>query len=127
MSAKIMDVKAKEIFAQRGLLSLHVTVTADDGAVGVSTPESGVSTGTHEMKFLLDGGERYAGLGVRQAAEQINTVIAPALKGMDVTAQGEIDPAAPGLGHDVPHPLARRPVSRRGFRRACHCDQGTGH
>jgi enolase len=91
MSAKITDVKAQEIFAQRGLLSLHVTVAADDGAVGVSTPESGVSTGTHEMKFLLDGGERYNGLGVRKAAEQVNTVIAPALKGMDVTAQGEID------------------------------------
>lgn len=93
MSARIAHVKAKEILAQRGLLGLEVTVTTDDGAQGVSTPESGVSTGKHEAAFLLDGGERYKGLGVRKAAENINQVIGPALQGMDVTAQGEVDQA----------------------------------
>jgi len=91
MGAKIQSVRAKEIVAQRGILSLQVTVETDDGSCGVSTPESGVSTGTHEAKFLLDGGERYNGLGVRKAAQQTNEIIAPALKGMDVTAQREID------------------------------------
>ncbi len=91
MASKIQSVKAKEIVAERGQLSLRVTVTTDDGAVGVSTPESGVSTGSYEADFLLDGGERYKGLGVRKAAEVVNTVIAPALIGLDVTAQGEID------------------------------------
>jgi enolase 1/2/3 len=91
MGVKIAEVKAREILAQRGLLSLEVTVVADDGARGVSTPESGVSTGGHEATFVLDGGERYNGLGVRKAAENVNTVIGPALKGMDVKAQGEID------------------------------------
>jgi len=91
MSTSIQSVKAKEVFAQRGLLSLEVTVTAEDGSVGVSTPESGVSTGKHEAAFLLDGGERYRGLGVRKAAAQINDVIGPALKGIDITDQGEID------------------------------------
>ncbi len=42
--------------------------------MGVSTPESGVSTGTFEAKFLLDGGERYKGLGVRKAAEAVNNI-----------------------------------------------------
>ena len=91
MSTTIKSITAKEILAQRGLLSLEVTVTADDGAVGISTPESGVSTGTYEAAFLLDGDERYNGLGVRKAAAQVNNVIAPALKGIDVTNQGEID------------------------------------
>jgi enolase len=91
MGAKIVSVSAREILAQRGLLSLQVTVTTDDGAVGVATPESGVSTGGHEAKFLLDGGERYNGLGVRKAAAVVNDVIAPAVKGMDVTHQREID------------------------------------
>ena len=58
MSDKIKHVHAKEIQAQRGLLALRVTVETDNGAVGVSTPESGVSTGTHEAKFLLDGETR---------------------------------------------------------------------
>ena len=91
MPSKIQTITAKEIFALRGLLSLQVTVTTDDGYVGVSTPESGVSTGTYEAAFLLDGGERYKGLGVRKAAAKVKEEIAPALKGIDVTAQGEID------------------------------------
>ena len=52
---------------------------ADDGARGTSTPETGVSTGKHEAAFLLDGGDRYGGLGVRDAARQVNDVIGPAL------------------------------------------------
>jgi len=91
MGAKIQSVKAREIVAQRGLVSLEVTVTTDGGAKGVSTPESGVSTGSHEAAFLLDGGERYNGLGVRKAATQVNEVIGPAINGMDVTVQREID------------------------------------
>jgi enolase len=50
-----------------------------------------VSTGTFEAKFLLDGGERYSGLGVLKAAEKVNAEIQPALLGMDVTAQEAID------------------------------------
>ena len=91
MAATIQSVRAREIFAQRGLLSLEVTVVTDDGACGVSTPETGVSTGRHEAAFLVDGGERYNGLGVQKAAAQVNEVIGPALKGLDVTAQGEVD------------------------------------
>ena len=91
MGARIQSVKAREIFAQRGVLSLEVKVVTDDGAQGTSTPESGVSTGTHEAAFLLDGGERYNGMGVRKAAAQVNEVVGPAIRGMDVTAQGEID------------------------------------
>jgi enolase len=91
MASTIQTIKAREIIALRGVLSLEVTVTTDDGAIGVSTPESGVSTGTYEAAFLLDGGERYNGLGVRKAAAQINDVIAPALKGMDVSQQLDID------------------------------------
>ena len=55
------------------------TVFADDGARGTSTPETGVSAGKHEAAFLLDGGDRYGGLGVRDAARQVNDVIGPAL------------------------------------------------
>jgi len=91
VGSKIATVKAREILAQRGVVSLEVVVTTDDGARGVATPESGVSTGTHEAAFLLDGGERYNGLGVQKAAAIVNEVIGPALRGMDVTAQGEID------------------------------------
>lgn len=91
MPAQIRSLAAREILAARGIVSLQVTVTVDNGACGVATPESGVSTGSHEAAFVLDGDERYKGLGVRRAAANVNDVIAPALLGMDVSAQAEID------------------------------------
>ncbi len=91
MGSKIRSVRAKEITAERGLFGLRVVVETEDGAIGVSTPASGVSTGSYEAAFLLDGGERYKGRGVRKAAEVVNAVIAPELTGLDVTLQGEID------------------------------------
>jgi len=77
MTAKIERVHAKEIQAERGLLALRVTVEADDGSVGVSTPSSGVSTGTFEAKFLLDGEERYKGLGVARRGSGWYSTVEP--------------------------------------------------
>lgn len=91
MGDRITRVTAREILANRGLVSLQVRVQTENGAMGVSTPESGVSTGTYEAAFLLDGGERYNGLGARKAAAMVNDVIAPAVIGMDVTDQAGID------------------------------------
>ena len=91
MPNRITSVIAEEIYAKRGNLCLEVTVTTDNGGVGVSTPEVGVSTGTYEAKMLLDGGTRYGGMGVRRAAEVVNTVIGPALIGADVGDQRGID------------------------------------
>ncbi|MFO7695928.1 MAG: phosphopyruvate hydratase, partial [Anaerolineae bacterium] len=87
MGDRITRVTAREILANRGLVSLQVRVQTENGAIGVSTPESGVSTGTYEAAFLLDGGERYNGLGARKAAAVVNEQIAPAIIGMDVTDQ----------------------------------------
>ncbi len=91
MGDRITRVTAREILANRGLVSLQVRVQTENGAMGVSTPESGVSTGTYEAAFLLDGGERYNGLGARKAAAMVNDVIAPAVIGMDVMDQAGID------------------------------------
>lgn len=91
MGDRIKRVTAREILANRGLVSLEVTVETENGARGVATPESGVSTGSHEAKFLLDGGPRYKGLGVRKAAAVVESEIAPAIIGMDVTDQAGID------------------------------------
>ncbi len=91
MSAKITRVSAQEILALRGNLCLEVTVETDNGGIGVSTPEVGISTGTYEAKMLLDGGDRYGGMGVRKAAEVINKKIGPEIVGADVTDQRGID------------------------------------
>lgn len=92
MGARISGVTAREIFANRANLGLEVLIETDDGALGRSTPEAGVSTGEYEAHFVLDGDpSRYDGMGCRQAAENVNQIIGPALVGVDVTHQHEVD------------------------------------
>jgi enolase len=53
---------------------------------------SGASTGVHEALELRDGDEdRYGGKGVRQAVENVNTIIAEELFGWDALDQEGID------------------------------------
>jgi enolase len=54
-------------------------------------PSSGISVGQYEAAFLWDGGDRWFGRGVLKAVENVKTIIAPKLVGMDVTQQGLID------------------------------------
>lgn len=60
------------------------------GMFRASVP-SGASTGIHEAVELRDGGKRYKGKGVLLAIKNVNDVIGPAIKGMDVTKQRDID------------------------------------
>jgi enolase len=60
--------------------------------MGRAAVPSGASTGDHEAMELRDmDPNRYLGKGVRTAITHINSSIADALKGMDVTNQVEID------------------------------------
>jgi enolase len=54
---------------------------------------SGASTGAYEAVELRDGGSRYLGKGVMKACSNVNDVLGPAVKGMDVTDQEGIDQA----------------------------------
>ena len=56
----------------------------------VASVPSGASTGIHEAVELRDGGSRYKGKGVLKACANVD-LIAPKLKGMDVTQQEAID------------------------------------
>jgi enolase len=62
--------------------------------VGRADVPSGRSTGTHEVFVLHDGDRnRYRGLGVLKAVENVNKVIGPQLEGWDVSHQRKIDMA----------------------------------
>ncbi len=53
---------------------------------------SGASTGEHEAVELRDGDkERYLGKGVLKAVDNVNSVIAPAVVGMDAARQADLD------------------------------------
>ncbi|MEE9201971.1 MAG: phosphopyruvate hydratase [Dehalococcoidia bacterium] len=92
MSAAIEAIRAREILDSRGNPTVEVEVALAGGARGRAAVPSGASTGTHEALELRDGDpRRYGGKGVLKAVDNIHTVIAPALKGMDATAQEAID------------------------------------
>jgi enolase len=87
----IDTIRAREILDSRGNPTVEVEVILEDGAFGRAAVPSGASTGTYEALELRDSDERYLGRGVRQAIENIREHIAPALEGVDVLNQREVD------------------------------------
>ena len=76
---------------------MEVEVLSEGGAIGRADVLSGRSKGSHETFELRDGGSRYAGRGVLSAVKNVNEIIGPKLKGMDVRNQREIDSTMIGL------------------------------
>ena len=89
---KIEKIHAREILDSRGNPTVEVEVTLENGVMGRASVPSGASTGEHEALELRDGDKsRYGGKGVLKAVENVNNVIAPALKGNDVLNQRALD------------------------------------
>ena len=89
---KIQKVHAREILDSRGNPTVEVEVTLENGVMGRASVPSGASTGENEALELRDGDKaRYGGKGVMKAVENVNTIIAPAVEGMNVLEQGAID------------------------------------
>lgn len=88
----ILDVWAREILDSRGNPTIECEVILESGALGRAAVPSGASTGEHEACELRDGDKkRYNGKGVTKAVENVNTIIAEKLIGMDATEQKQID------------------------------------
>ena len=89
---KIEKIHAREILDSRGNPTVEVEVTLENGVMGRAAVPSGASTGENEALELRDGDKgRYLGKGVLKAVENVNTVIAPALKGDCVFQQRALD------------------------------------
>jgi enolase len=88
----IVDVFAREIIDSRGNPTVEVDVYLEDGTLGRAAVPSGASTGAHEAVELRDGDlSRFQGKGVLNAVENVNSIIAPELMGMDALDQAGID------------------------------------
>jgi len=88
----IIEVHARQILDSRGNPTVEVDVLTDDGAMGRAAVPSGASTGIHEAAELRDNDKKkYLGKGVLKAVKNVNTSIADALIGFDVTSQAAID------------------------------------
>ena len=87
----ITDIYAREILDSRGNPTIEVEVLAGDEFCGRAAVPSGASTGQFEALELRDIEERYDGLGVEMAVDHVNARIAPAIIGMNIFDQAEID------------------------------------
>ena len=87
----IKDVKGFMVLDSRGNPTVGVRVVTNGLGVGVAYAPSGASTGKHEALELRDETREFHGKGVKKAVENINNVIAPALRGMDSRRQYEVD------------------------------------
>lgn len=78
---KIEKIHAREILDSRGNPTVEVEVTLENGVMGRASVPSGASTGENEALELRDGDKnRYLGKGVQKAVDNVNNIIAPALK-----------------------------------------------
>jgi enolase len=89
---KIAHIFAREVLDSRGNPTVEVDVKLQDGALGRAIVPSGASTGEHEAVELRDGDrDRYSGMGVKNAVQNVNTIILKNLKGLDVEDQQSLD------------------------------------
>ena len=94
MYLEIEKVYGREILDSRGNPTVEAEVTLIDGTVGRGTAPSGASTGEFEALELRDGDKsRYLGKGTTKAVDNINTIIAEALIGMDASDIYAVDAA----------------------------------
>ena len=88
----IVDIHGRQILDSRGNPTVEVDVSLVDGSFGRAAVPSGASTGAHEAWELRDGDEAvFLGRGVTQAINNVNTILANELEGMDALDQIGID------------------------------------
>jgi enolase len=89
---EIASIHAREILDSRGNPTVEADVVLEGGIRGRAAVPSGASTGEHEAVELRDGDkEHYLGKGVLGAVENVESLIAPELVGMDAANQRLID------------------------------------
>lgn len=92
MNQQIKSVTGYEVLDSRGFPTVCVKVVLNDDTTGVASVPSGASKGMFEATELRDfNNNRYFGLGVKKAVDNINNIIAPALKGTYACNQMAID------------------------------------
>ena len=91
---EVKEVIGREILDSRGNPTVEAEVVLACGARGRGIAPSGASTGEFEALELRDKNpDRYLGKGVLTAVENVNTVIAQALVGLDASDIYKLDAA----------------------------------
>lgn len=92
LDTSIEDIRAREILDSRGRPTIEAEVYLAGGAAGLAQVPSGASTGTFEAHELRDGDAgRFGGKGVLKAVENVESVLAPELIGLNALEQTVVD------------------------------------
>ena len=90
--SKIKLIRAREILDSRGNPTIETEVLLENGIVGIASVPSGASTGKYEAFELRDNDKnRYGGLGVKKAVNNVNKTINTKLKSSNIYKQEFID------------------------------------
>ncbi|MFC1653448.1 phosphopyruvate hydratase [Patescibacteria group bacterium] len=90
--AKIYHISARSILDSTGWPTVEATVWLDNGAFGVSSVSSNTTKSKNEPLEVRDNDpSNYHGKSVEKAVSNINTIIAPRLKGLDPSRQSQVD------------------------------------
>lgn len=92
MSSKIKSVHARQIVDCKCRPMVEVDIVTEDGKLGRGCAPTGSSVGMFESCVLRDNDpNEYHGMSVHKAVDNVNSIIAPALIGIDVHDQRKID------------------------------------
>ncbi len=90
--SKIKSIISWQALDSRGFPTIALKLVLDNNIEALSFVPSGSSTGTYEAVELRDGDSgHFFGKGVLRAIENIEKIIAPKLKGEEVSEQKKID------------------------------------
>lgn len=98
----IKKVIARRVWDSRGNPTVEADVHLENGKMGRAIAAAGASRGLREALDKRDGGSSLRGMDVKQAINNVNTIIGPALIGKSAYDQAEIDAAIIALD---PSPL----------------------
>jgi enolase len=90
-TTRIEKLVGRRVWDSRGRPTVEAELRLEGGAAGRAIAPAGASTGTGEALDLRDGGWAVGGHGVDRAVANVNTIIAPALVGLDAADQAAID------------------------------------
>ena len=89
---KISSVRAFETLDSRGNPPVTVHLALEGGGSGMASVPSGASTGEYEAAERRDGEPaRFSGRGTQKVSADIEKIILPAIRGLDVSFQRALD------------------------------------
>lgn len=90
--ATVKHLIARQILDSRGIPTVEATLILDTGHVFSSSVPAGTSTGKYEAVELRDGNKnRYFGMEVIKAVDNVNKIISPKIIGLDPSDQSKVD------------------------------------